>query len=247
MVFLELAAQAVRGFSPSIKVALKPGYLVLRSPASVAPLSGLFTALAYPDGRGGDSVYLAPGEKKGRAGFTLAAADQSTWRIVRDLGGSGSLHKLNKATGQFELVTEDSAEMLQTLRSAAGLPPRTTWEQLFGFTPGQFPSKRPKGAPAPAKGKNRVSNPSLEPIAAPIDPEALKAKLPALLEEARLSKVVADLQFRQDTLQNEIFKYDTRLKVYEDTRVALENARGAAEKAPTPTPINIYPSWLTVE
>ena len=33
MLLLELAVQAVRGFSPSVRVALKPGFVVLKSPA----------------------------------------------------------------------------------------------------------------------------------------------------------------------------------------------------------------------
>ena len=146
MLFLELAAQSVRGFSPSIRAALKPGYSALQSPGDLpAPLAGLIIALAFPDGRGGDSAFLAPGAKAGRAGLSIQGHDGSVWRIVRDLGGAGGLHRLNKATNQFDVVSQDALEMGQSLRAGAGFPARSTWEQLFTLTGSQLPTRRPKG------------------------------------------------------------------------------------------------------
>jgi hypothetical protein len=122
MLLLELAAQSVRGFTPSVRVALKTGYLGLKSPSEIpAPLAGLVAALCYPDGRGGDAAFLAPGAKAGRAGLSIQANDQTVWRLVRDLGGSGGLHKLNRTTNQYELVTQDAAELAQARDLRAGL------------------------------------------------------------------------------------------------------------------------------
>src|SRR2546421_581926 len=71
MLLLELAVQAVRGFSPSVRVALKPGFVVLKSPAEApAPVAGLISALCFPDGRGQDAASVAPGQKAGKAGVT---------------------------------------------------------------------------------------------------------------------------------------------------------------------------------
>ncbi|MGV3621523.1 MAG: chromosome segregation protein SMC, partial [Archangium sp.] len=161
MLFLELAAQSVRGFSPSVRVSLKPGYVALQSPVELpAPLSGLVVALAFPDGRGGDGAFLAPGARAGRAGLSIQGNDGSVWRIVRDLGGAGGLHKLNRSTNTFDIVTQDAGEMGQTLRGSAGFPARTTWEQLFTLNGPQLPTRRPKG-PARTPGAPKPSAPRM--------------------------------------------------------------------------------------
>ena len=143
MLLLELAVQSVKGFSPSVRIALKPGFVVLKSPADApAPVAGLIAALCYPDGKGQDSAFLAPGQKTGKAGVSFQANDNGVWRLVKELGGQGSLHKLNLTTRQYEVVTKDANEMQSTLRQHVGLPPRATYEAIFTLTPGQFPTRR---------------------------------------------------------------------------------------------------------
>jgi len=143
MLFVELAAQAVRGFTPSVRVALRPGYVALKSPASLpAPLAGLVSALCFPDGRGGDLVFLAPGAKAGRAGLSIQGKGQSVWRVVRDLGGAGGLHRLNPKTNQYEVVTQDALEVAQVMRTDVGFP-----GQALDATPPGSPR-----APAPHRG-----------------------------------------------------------------------------------------------
>lgn len=238
MLFLELAAQGVKGFSPSIRVALKPGYLALKSPIDLpAPLAGLVAALAFPDGRGGDAAFLAPGAKVGRAGLSIQGNDGSVWRIVRDLGGAGGLHKLNKATNQFEVVSQDAAEMAQSLRAGAGFPARTTWEQLFTITGPQLPTRRPKGparAPAAAKSAPPRMQSGLwaDPGAGggsgePADPEKVKA----LEAELVNAKRAAELQFRMDGVTSELFALESRLKSKDELKARVDAAREEAKKA----------------
>jgi len=46
MQFLEFAFQGVRGFSPAMRAALRPGYCLLKAPgANQPPLTGLGTSL----------------------------------------------------------------------------------------------------------------------------------------------------------------------------------------------------------
>jgi len=60
MQFLELSLQGVRGFSPTVRAALRSGYCLLKAAgANQPPLSGLCSSLLYPDGRGGDAEYKA--------------------------------------------------------------------------------------------------------------------------------------------------------------------------------------------
>ncbi len=164
MHFVEVAVQNVRGFSPAGRFALKTGYLVLKPPTpELSPLAGLSLALLYADGRGGDAALAASPQKAGKAALTFVGQDSVTYRVLRELGGGGSLHRLNPTTKQPELVTQDTAEANQFLRGQAGLPPRTTFEQLFCLQAAQLPSRRPRGAgrPASTSGMRALSSPGM--------------------------------------------------------------------------------------
>ncbi|PTL80800.1 ATP-binding protein [Vitiosangium sp. GDMCC 1.1324] len=169
MHFVEVAVQNVRGFSPAGRFALKTGYLVLKPPAEMTPLAGLALALLYADGRGGDSSFAASSQKPGKAALTLTGQDSVTYRVLRELGGGGSLHRLNPTTKQPELVTQDTAEANQFLRGQAGLPPRTTFEQLFCLQAAQLPSRRPRGAgrQATTSGLRQGSSPGMHGLHSP--------------------------------------------------------------------------------
>lgn len=237
MLFLELAAQAVRGFSPSVRVALKPGYVALRSPSELpAPLAGLVLTLAYPDGRGGDAAFLAPGAKSGRAGLSIQGNDGSVWRIVRDLGGAGGLHKLNRASNQFEAVSQDAGEMAQALRQGAGLASRTTWEQLFTLTGPQLPTRRPRGPRAAPAAAARVatstSHPSLEPVS--LSSAETAAKIAALEAELKVAREASEVQFRLDGINADVYALESKLATYQALKAKLEAARAELAAAPTP-------------
>ena len=244
MLFLELAAQAVRGFSPSIRVALKPGDSALQSPIDLpAPMSGLIIALAFPDGRGGDSAFLAPGAKAGRAGLSIQGTDGSVWRIVRDLGGAGGLHKLNKATNQFDVVSQDALEMGQSLRAGAGFPARSTWEQLFTLTGPQLPTRRPRGpakaaagAGTSAKSAQRLPTAAWNMDAAGPPPPEDPGRLAALEAELATSKRASEVQFRLDGINSELFALEGKLKGWEElsqrVNVARAELKAAGEQAP---------------
>lgn len=163
MHFVEVAVQNVRGFSPAGRFALKPGYLVLKPPADMSPLATLSLALLYADGRGGDASLAASAQKPAKAALTFVGQDSVTYRVLRELGGGGSLHRLNPATKQPELVTQDTNEANQFLRGQAGLPPRTTFEQLFCLQAAQLPSRRPRGGghPASTSGLRRATSPGM--------------------------------------------------------------------------------------
>jgi hypothetical protein len=247
---LELAAQSVRGFSPAARVALKPGYLILKSPAETpSPLAGLLLALCFPDGRGGDATFLAVGAKTGKAGFSFQGNDQSAWRLVRELGGAGSLHRLNRATNQFEVVTQDSAEIGQVLRASVGMPPRTTFEQLFTFTPAQLPTRRPKGkAPAADKPRPKLASgmgAAMADLPAPgVNPDEARAKIVELEKELGLSKQIGEIQFRQDGLQAELFKLEAMVKAWDDAKASVQRAMHAVVNVPTFASLGLAPDIL---
>ncbi|MBX5483493.1 MAG: chromosome segregation protein SMC [Myxococcaceae bacterium] len=242
MYLLELVAQGLRGCSPTTRAALSPGYVVLRPPgAEPVPLAGVISALLYSDGRGGDVAFRAAGAAFGKAGVTLQGNDLGTYRVVRELGGAGSLQRLNKTTQKFELVTQDTLEMGQFLRGQVGAPGKSAFEQLFSLDAHSFPSKRPKPAPKPgASGERKL--PSLATsvaVTAATDIPAAEAKLAELQKELELSKEIDKLQFRQDGLASEMFELEAKLKGTEGLKAAIAETQRLCDEAPTPESLGL--------
>jgi len=228
MLLLELAVQSVRGFSPSVRVALKPGFVVLKSPAEApAPVASLLLALCYPDGKGQDASLLAPGQKTGKAGASFQANDNGVWRLVRELGGKGSLHKLNLQTRAYEVVTQDAAEMQSTLRQQVGLPPRATFDAIFTITPAQFPTRRASGKVERIKKK------------AGMDAAVEESKLKGLRQELAKAKEAGELQYRLDGLTSDAYRLEAKLKAIDELKGQLEAARAELASAPTPEKLGV--------
>jgi hypothetical protein len=248
MQFAEVAVQNVRGFSPAGRFALKAGYLVLKPPsAEASPLAGLTLALLYPDGRGGDASFVTAGAKSGKAALTFQGADGATYRVLRELGGSGTLHRMNKTTQQPELVSSDASEISQFLRGGVGLPPRTTFEQVYCLQVGQLPSRRPRKAAAKPDAKTSGKMPSLasaSTVAPAEDIAAAEAKLKALEKELTGAQEVDQLQFKVDGLSSQVFEAEQRLKGTEGLKVAIAEAEAAWRAAPTPEALGLPPDIL---
>jgi hypothetical protein len=230
--WVEFALQGVRGFLPSVRISLRPGYWTLLPQAPGAPLVGLATALLFPDGRGGDAAFATPGQES-RAALWFSARDGGTYRVMRDLGRGGALHRVNSSTRAHDLVTEDPAEMVQFLRGQVGLPARKVYEQLFTFIPSQLPSKRPPkaGRRPPAKVASPASAFTPEP---PLDVGAAQARVAELTKELSLASEVEKLQFRLDGVAAQVFKLELRVKGVEGIEAAVAEARAAFEAAPSP-------------
>ncbi len=249
MHFNEVAVQNVRGFSPAGRFPLKPGYLVLKPPASESsPLAGLTLALLYADGRGGEASFNAPGQR-GKAALTFVGQDNVTYRLLRELGGSGTLHRINPSTQQPEVVTQDAAEMNQYLRGQAGLPPRTTFEQLCCLQASQLPTRRPR--PKAAGGKPEVKAPSLagglssvQGVVPASDVRAAEAKLRELEQELAVAREVEQIQFQADGLSSQIFELDSKLKSTEGLQSKLREAEAAWAAAPSPESLGLPADFL---
>ena len=233
MYWVEFALQGVRGFLPSVRIALRPGYWTLLPQAPGVPLVGLATALLFPDGRGADAAYATPGQES-RAALWFSARDGGTYRVMRDLGRGGALHRVNTSTRVHDLVTEDPAELVQFLRGQVGLPARSAYEQLFTFVSAQLPSKRPpksgRGQPAPRLG---APSSAFTPEPA-IDLGAAQARVAELSKELAQASEVEKLQFRLDGVAAQVFQLELRVKGVESVEAAVAEARSAFEAAPSP-------------
>ena len=262
MHFVEVAVQNVRGFSPAGRFAFKSGYWVLKSPTgSSSPLAGLSLALLYADGRGGDSSLVASAQKPGKAALTFVGQDNVTYRVLRELGGSGTLHRLNPTTQQPELVTKDTTEANQFLRGQVGLPPRTTFEQLFCFQSSQLPSRRPRGGGRTSSsqslpglgsqshpGVHSPSSPGLRtptnpglgiPVMPASDIPAAEAKVRELEKELVLCKEVDGLQFEVDGLNSQVFDIESKLRGSDGLKEKLRQVEEAWAAEPTPESLGL--------
>lgn len=267
MHFLEVAVQNVRGFSAQGRFQLKPGYLVLKPPAAeVTPLAALSLALLYSDGRGDDASFSAQPDKRGKAAFTLLGQDNTTYRLLRELGGVGTLHKQSAPGQPPELVSNETAEINQFLRSQVGMPSRNFWEQICCLMPSQLPSRRPRvrtskpdlkrpsmpGAASHAGGHGAhashgglASNPNMPALAstqavAPAENiPAAEAKLKELEKELVKSREMEEVQFKLDGLNSQLFEVERKLKSTEGLKVAVRDAENAWNAAPTPESLGL--------
>jgi len=234
MHWVEFALQGVRGFLPSVRVSLKPGYWTLLPQSAGAPLIGLISELCFPDGRGGDARYsAADATTPSKAALWLVGRDGHTYRILRELGRSGALHRVNAGTRGHDLVTEDPAEIAQYLRATVGFPPRSQYEQVFTFAPEQFPSRRPKRS-ASGRATPTVAEP-------PMDPVEARSRLAGLEKELALATEVERLQFRADGVAAQIFQLETRVKFVQKLETDLAEARDELQQAPTVDGLGLMP------
>ncbi len=247
MVLLEVAAQHVRGCSPAVRAALPRGYVAVQPPGALH-LGGLLAALLYPDGRGGDVAFAAPGAgAQARVALTFVGGDGQTYRLVRQLGGAGGLQRLDGSTRAFVEVTRDAQQMGQYLRSQAKLPQRTAFEGLFVLSPEQLPSRNPaSGERAPqarteAAGRQRPASERPGPGPGPVDVAEVTARIGRLEQELEAATRIDTLQFRQDGLAGETFALEERLKGVEGLRAALEEAVASHRAAPTAQSLGLPP------
>ncbi|HXN41796.1 MAG TPA: chromosome segregation protein SMC, partial [Myxococcaceae bacterium] len=136
----------------------------------------------------------------GRAAITMVGNDQLVYRLIRNLGSSGALQKLNPANQQFELISEDHSEIGQFLRSQVGLPSKKAFGELFSFTSRQLPTHRPPPSAAAVSAPPRA-NPmmgALPRVEAAKDIGAAETKISELEKELALSNEVDRIQARAD-------------------------------------------------
>jgi hypothetical protein len=233
MQLLELAVQNARGLSPSVRVALRPGYGVLRPPAEGASLGALLAAILYADGRGSDAAFLAPGQGQGAVRVVFTGNDGQTYRLTRTLGGAGLLERLDLASRSAQRISQDSAEISQYLRSQAGLPTKKTFELLCTFPLAGLPSRFAKPLQPTAPEKPAPALLAGAQVAPAEDVSAARARLEALLKERGMSERIEKVQFRADGLASEIFELETTLKGTTGLEAALAEAKKAFDAAPT--------------
>jgi hypothetical protein len=217
VIFLEFAAQGIRGVAPTGgRATLRPGYNVVAADGAV--LRRLIDALLFPDLPITEPFPRAAGGPANaalRAGLTLIGNDRITYRLVRDLGGAAQLHRFDAEKRSFALVAQELGEIAEVLRAAGGAPGPGRFATLLSLCAADLPSKQ-GGAIAAAA--------SLAPQRTSLSPAQLQKRIADLKGELAKAKVAEKLQYQQDGLQAKSFKLDETLKAGAKLREGLAKA-----------------------
>ncbi len=221
MIFLEFAAQGIRGVAPAGgRATLRPGYNVMAADGAV--LRRLAEALLHPDPSDGDALPRASGGPAGapvRAGLTLVGNDKITYRLVRDFAAGCQLHRFDAEKRSFALVSGDLAQIGRFLRDTAGAPKPERLSALLAVAAAELPSKSGGGgglAPAAAA-----------PQRATLTPDQARRRIASLRGELERARAAEKLQYQQDGLQSQLYKLDEALRGGAQIREGLERAEAA--------------------
>jgi hypothetical protein len=222
VLFLEFAAQGIRGVAPpGGRATLRPGYNVVA--ADGAALARLLRALLYPAPQDGEELGRQQGPANSgpvRAGLTLVGDDRVTYRLVRDFAAGCQLHRFEPEKRAFVPVSQDLAEIAGLLRSTIGVPSPTRLGALLSLSVAELPS-RAVGALA--------STPSLPATARQaLSGEAARKRLEELRAELERARVAEKLQGQLDVATSRLFKLEEALK--SGLRVQEAVAAAAAER-----------------
>ena len=239
MHWVEFAFQGVRGFLPSVRVSLKPGYWTLLPQTPGAPLIGLTSELCFPDGRGGDARYAAgDGITVSKAALWLVGRDGVTYRILREMGRSGAAPSGERQhpgpRPHHRGASGDGAVPPRPGRVPAPRAVRATLHPLPGTTsPASAPSAERDSGSIPGQAP-----PTPEP---PMDPTVARSKLSELERELQASSEVERLQFRADGVAAQVFQQESRVKAVQQAEAEMADAQRALQQAPTVQGLGLIP------
>jgi hypothetical protein len=214
VLFLEIAAQGVKGVSPSGGSArLRPGYNVV--PVDGPVLRRLLEALFYPEARDAELFRAAaPAHGTIRAGVTVIGNDGITYRVVRDFAAGCQLHRFDPAKRAFTLVSQELPGIAEYLGATVGVPTRGRLAMLTVCI-GDLPSRcAMASASAPLLGAPRP----------PLAPDQVEKRKAELREELDRSRKAEKLQYKLDGLQSRLFKLEEVLKERTSLRESLATA-----------------------
>ena len=144
MQLTELLFQKVKDLSGQGQLSLTPGYVAIVSKAASLRVALTAPLCPAPD----DQTRLADGTGPARVGVGLKGADGSPYRILREMGGTRQLLRLDAVSKKYAPVTEDQLEIDSFLRVECGLPPSDAYTGFFVLEVNELPSLRGKAAAA---------------------------------------------------------------------------------------------------
>ncbi len=152
-------------------------------------------------------------------------------------------------------MTQDTTEANQFLRGQVGLPPRTSFEQLFCLQAAQLPSRRPRARAGGPRSQSSPGVPSSRAHSSPGMPApglaagqavqpaqdlpAAEAKQRELEKELVLCREVDNLQFELDGLNSQVFSLESKLKSTEPLQEKVREAEARWSAEPTPEKLGL--------
>ena len=203
MQLTELLFQKVKDLSGQGQLSLTPGYVAIVSKA--ASLRVAVTAPLCP--AADDQQRLSDGSGPARVGVGLTGGDGSAYRLLRELGGTRQLLRLDSASKKYAAITEDQLEIDSFLRVECGLPPSDAYTGFFVLEVNELPSLRGKSAAAASE--------------AYVDQPRVKA----LKEELELTRKFEGMQDRLYKVAQRLLDLNTlaeKLNEAEDDLAAVE-------------------------
>ena len=194
MQLTELLFQKVKDLPGDGQLSLKPGYVAVVSKAASFRAALTAALCPAPD----DPKRLVDGGGPTRVGVGLLSGNNSPFRLLRELGGTRQLLRLDPATRKFEEVTDDQLEIDSFLRVECGMPSSDAYTGFFVLEVNELPSLR--GKAAAAANEAYVDHPRVKALK---DELEMTGKFEAMQD--RLFKVAQrlhDLEILADKLKN---------------------------------------------
>ena len=144
MQLTELLFQKVKDLSGQGQLSLAAGYVAIVSKAASLRVAVTAPLCPAPD----DQQRLSDGTGPARVGVGLTGGDGSAYRLLREMGGTRQLLRLDAVSKKYAAVTEDQLEIDSFLRVECGLPPGDAYTGFFVLEINELPSLRGKAAAA---------------------------------------------------------------------------------------------------
>ncbi|MEM6732712.1 MAG: hypothetical protein AAF658_14225, partial [Myxococcota bacterium] len=196
------------------------------APAAADTLrTGLLEAI-FAEGYDPASVRLAAaGSSSTRAVITFQAADETVFRLVRDIvRGSAQALQYDASARDFTPVATDPMEIAQFLRGRVGVPSRDVFTSAFVITPRDLPSTQGKATAPPSVEPSRTP----APLSAQ-DRHDLTQRLEQLRRAMSAHDRVQMLEYELDGLQKRRFDLEDQLARRDMDSTAVDEARGRYE------------------
>ncbi|MEO0815040.1 MAG: hypothetical protein AAFY60_19425, partial [Myxococcota bacterium] len=187
-------------------------------------LTGLLEAM-FAEGYDPASVRLAAaGARSTRAVVTFQSADESVFRLVRDIvRGSAQLLRYDSDSRDFVPVATDAMEIAQFLRGRVGVPSRDVFTQAFVIRKKDLPSQQ--SAPAiTAPSPSPVQSQGPKPLSDK-DRAQLQKRLEQLKRALHAHERVEMLEYDLDGLQKRRFDLEDQLSRRDMDRTAVDEAQ----------------------
>ncbi|MBN1962404.1 MAG: hypothetical protein JW841_15835 [Deltaproteobacteria bacterium] len=222
VLLLELAIQGVENL-PVIQLKLQPqaNAFVASSPILNTFTRALRVLLVGVD----DHYQIQPGldANIAQAAVTLKAADGTIYRLGRDLHtGRARVSQYLDTQRKFELLSDDTLEVMQILHTRTGLCENTLFDQVFTFSKSQLLARKNSNS---AQNLVKTHNTS--------STNETSARIAEIEDQLKICDNTDKLEFELDGLQKQRFAIDDELSQLDKPDSFVEQAQANSARYAT--------------